>query len=98
MLSMADRRLRSASDEHIADQQPVAFYRRVSNDELREKGTIENQRQYLHTRYATDMSDSAPHPMRLVADFADDGVSGALALHDRPEGRRLLEIGGDRRN
>lgn len=71
---------------------PVAFYRRVSNDELKERGTIENQRQYLQRKYEVDLAPDSPQPLRLVGDFADDGISGAIPLRDRPEGQRLLEL------
>jgi hypothetical protein len=33
----------------------------------------------------------SPQPLWLAGDFADDGVSGAIPVRDRPEGQRLLE-------
>jgi site-specific DNA recombinase len=62
---------------------PVALYCRVSTEDQSERQTIEAQRDFLH-RYC-DL-----HGLPIAAVYADDGVSGALPLTDRPEGRRLL--------
>ncbi|CAN5756008.1 hypothetical protein BH24ACT18_BH24ACT18_04120 [soil metagenome] len=62
----------------------VAAYMRVSSDEQRARETIEIQRDFLNEYcrlYGLEMADV----------YADDGVSGTIPLHERPEGRRLLE-------
>ncbi len=60
-----------------------AIYMRVSSDEQRERGTIENQR-----AYAQKWVDL--HDVSVWAYYADDGVSGTIPLSARPEGTRLL--------
>jgi len=62
----------------------VALYLRVSSDEQRERQTIETQRAFLveYCRlYGLEVADT----------YADDAVSGTILLHERPDGRRLLE-------
>jgi DNA invertase Pin-like site-specific DNA recombinase len=62
----------------------VALYLRVSSEEQRERETIELQREFLEqycTLYGLEVADT----------YEDDGVSGTVALHERPVGRRLLE-------
>ncbi len=61
----------------------VALYCRVSTDEQAERQTIASQRDFLH-RYC-DL-----HGLPIAAVYADDGVSGAVPLADRPAGQRLL--------
>ncbi len=58
-------------------------YLRVSSEEQRERQTIRTQLD-LAERYF-DQRGIGP-----VTYYVDDGVSGMLALADRPEGRRLL--------
>jgi site-specific DNA recombinase len=62
----------------------VALYLRVSSEEQREAGTIQTQDDYLE-RHAAELGFEA------VEVYADDGISGTIPLHERPEGRRLLE-------
>lgn len=63
----------------------VAIYARVSTDEQAEKQTIENQ---IHAcrEYCANQG------LEVVAEFRDEGISGAIPLDERPEGRRLLEV------
>jgi site-specific DNA recombinase len=62
----------------------LAVYARVSSDEQAQAGTIENQLDFA--RRSCDL-----HGL-LVHDFySDEGVSGALAVDERPNGRRLLD-------
>ena len=61
----------------------VALYLRVSTEEQRERSTIETQRDFAE-RYC------ALHHLTAFRVYADDGVSGILPLHGRPEGRRIL--------
>jgi murein DD-endopeptidase MepM/ murein hydrolase activator NlpD len=61
----------------------VAPYLRVSSEEQRERETIDLQREFLEqyrNLYELEVSDV----------YGDDGVSGTIPLHERPEGRRLL--------
>src|SRR5918994_808321 len=62
----------------------VALYLRVSSDEQRERESIKTQREFFEQYcelYGLEVTES----------YADDGVSGTIPLHERPEGRRLLE-------
>jgi site-specific DNA recombinase len=62
----------------------VALYLRVSSEEQRDRETIEIQREFLEqyrNLYELEVADV----------YQDDGVSGTIPLHERPEGRRLLE-------
>ena len=62
----------------------VALCLRVSSEEQRDHETIEIQRDFLKEYcrlYRYEVTDT----------YADDGVSGTIPLHERPEGRRLLE-------
>jgi len=70
----------------------IGFYARVSTEDQAEKATIRNQLDYLQRKYAVDLVPDAPNPMQLVGEFTDDGYSGAIALGERPEGRRLLDV------
>ena len=62
----------------------VALYLRVSSEEQRDAGTIQTQRQFLEGYCKL-------HGLDVVEVYADDGVSGTIPLHERPEGRQLLE-------
>jgi site-specific DNA recombinase len=62
----------------------VAVLMRVSSEEQREKETIEIQEEFLEQYgklYELEVADI----------YKDDGISGTIPLHERPEGRRLLE-------
>jgi DNA invertase Pin-like site-specific DNA recombinase len=62
----------------------IALYLRVSSEEQRERETIDIQREFLEQYcrlYGLEVADV----------YADDGVSGTIPLHERPEGKRLLE-------
>jgi site-specific DNA recombinase len=61
----------------------LAVYMRVSSDEQRQQGTIENQRTAAD-RYL------ALYAITPYAWYADDGVSGTVPFASRPEGARLL--------
>jgi site-specific DNA recombinase len=56
----------------------------LGTEEQRDAGTIQTRRESLG-RYA------AQHGFEVAEVYADDGVSGAIPLHERSEGRRLLE-------
>ena len=62
----------------------VALYLRVSSEEQRERETIEIQRDFL--------SDYCKlYGLEVEETYADNGISGTVYVHERPEGRRLLE-------
>ena len=66
----------------------VALYLRVSSEEQRDRETIEIQREFLQ-EYCRLYGYGA------ASMYADDGISGTIPLHERPEGRRLLKDARD---
>src|ERR671914_1924839 len=62
----------------------VALYLRVSSEEQRDRETIEIQREFLEPYCEL-------YGFEVVKTYADDGVSGTIPLHERPEGRQLLD-------
>jgi site-specific DNA recombinase len=66
------------------DAERVALYLRVSSEEQRDAGTIQTQR-------AEQDGYCERNGFEVVRAYPDDGVSGTIPLHERPEGRRLLE-------
>jgi site-specific DNA recombinase len=62
----------------------VAQYLRVSSEEQRARETIEIQEEFLEQYCGL-------YHHQVVETYADDGISGTIPLHERPEGRRLLE-------
>ena len=73
-----------STNGHSAGLERVALLLRVSSEEQRERETIEIQEEFLgqYCRlYELDVADI----------YEDDGISGTIPLHERPEGRRLLE-------
>ena len=69
---------------HGAEPERVALYLRVSSEEQRERETIDLQREFLEQYRRL-------YELEVVDVYEDDGVSGTIPLHERPEGRRLLE-------
>ncbi len=69
----------------IPDSTPdaLAVYMRVSSEEQKQQGTIQNQRAAAD-RYLA-VQDITPYGW-----YADDGVSGTVPFASRPEGARLL--------
>jgi site-specific DNA recombinase len=74
----------TTKDASLGSSERVALCLRVSSEEQRERETIEIQREFLQ-EYCRLYS------LEVVQIYADDGVSGTVPLHERPEGRRLLE-------
>ena len=73
------------SNGHGTDSsERVALYMRVSSEEQRDRETIEIQREFLK-EYCRLYGYGA------TSLYADNGISGTIPLHERPEGRRLLE-------
>jgi len=75
---------------HGSKPERVALYLRVSSEEQRGAGTIETQREFL-LRHAERSG------FEVAETYADDGISGTVPLHKRPEGARLLEDAGEDR-
>src|SRR5918999_3184794 len=71
-------------DGNLGSPERVALCLRVSSEEQRERETIEIQREFLQEYCRL-------YGLEVVQIYADDGVSGTIPLHERPEGRRLLE-------
>jgi site-specific DNA recombinase len=69
---------------------PVAIYLRVSTEEQRARESIQTQHDFAR-RYCQ------LHQLAVHHVYADDGVSGTIALHDRPSGRQLLDDARQRR-
>lgn len=63
----------------------VALYCRVSSDDQKERDTIENQIEILHTYI--DMKEN----LSVYGEFLDNGISGTIPFEQRPEGEKLLQ-------
>jgi site-specific DNA recombinase len=73
-----------STNGHGSKPERVALYLRVSSEEQRDRETIEIQRDFLE-QYRSLME------LEVADVYKDDGISGTIPLHERPEGRRLLE-------
>lgn len=62
----------------------VAIYARVSSEDQAERHTVHGQLDFLR-------NFSQLYSLPVAAEYVDDGISGTVPLHERPEGRRLLE-------
>jgi site-specific DNA recombinase len=60
----------------------VALYARVSSDEQAERQTIQAQITFL--RQYTSL-----YNIPIYAEYLDDGVTGTIPLHERPQGKKL---------
>jgi site-specific DNA recombinase len=69
---------------HGSKLERVALYLRVSSEEQRERETIELQRDFL-AQYRS------LYELEVTEVYEDNGVSGTIPVHERPEGRRLIE-------
>src|SRR5215207_4454946 len=65
-------------------EERVALYLRVSSEEQRDRATIEIQSDFLKEYCRL-------YGLEVAEVYADAGVSGTIPLHERSEGRRLLE-------
>jgi hypothetical protein len=74
----------STTNGHGSRPERVALYLRVSSEEQRGKETIELQEEFLEQYCGL-------YELEVAGTYKDDGVSGTIPLHERPEGRRLLE-------
>ncbi len=73
-----------STNGHGSKPERVALYLRVSSEEQRDRETIELQRDFLEQYRSL-------YELEIAEIYEDDGVSGTVPLHERPEGRRLLE-------
>src|SRR5215211_481905 len=73
-----------STNGHGSKSERVALYLRVSSEEQRDTGTIQTQRDFLEQYREL-------YGLEVVDVYADDGVSGTIPLHERLEGRRLLD-------
>jgi site-specific DNA recombinase len=64
-------------------KKPYALYARVSSKSQETAGTIKTQIKEVE-RYAK------AHQLRIGGRYKDDGVSGTIPFHERPDGSRLL--------
>ena len=69
---------------HGLKPERVALYLRVSSEEQRDRDTVELQRNFLE-QYCN------LHDLEVTDVYEDNGVSGTIPVHERPEGRRLIE-------
>src|ERR687893_754538 len=74
----------TTKDASFGSPERVALCLRVSSEEQRERETIEIQDEFL-SQYCR------LYGLDVAGVYKDDGVSGTIPLHERPEGRRLLE-------
>ena len=68
---------------HEDGAERIALLLRVSSEEQRDRETIEIQREFLQEYCRL-------YDLEVAQIYADDGVSGTIPLHERPDGRRLL--------
>src|SRR5918999_399168 len=73
-----------STNGHGFKPERVALLLRVSSEEQRERETIELQEEFLGQYCGL-------YDFEVAEIYKDDGVSGTIPLHERPEGRRLLE-------
>src|SRR5207245_3635945 len=69
--------------------QAVFLYGRNSTDDQAEAGTIRNQQDFLR-------NFAQLYQLNVVGEFWDEGVSGTVPLGQRPFGRQMVEIVGNR--
>src|SRR5215216_5494018 len=74
----------TTKDASLSSPERVALCLRVSSEEQRDRETIEIQDEFL-SQYC------CLYGLEVAGVYKDDGVSGTIPLHERPEGRRLLE-------
>lgn len=62
----------------------IALYARVSTDDQADRKTIEGQLEFLRNW-------ARLYEFPIAGEYIDDGISGTIPLHDRPDGARLLQ-------
>ena len=63
-----------------------AIYCRVSSDDQRERDTIENQVEILHSYIEMKKDD-----LEFYDQYLDNGISGTIPFENRPEGSKLIK-------
>jgi site-specific DNA recombinase len=82
-MSWSRRLAMPSTNGHDSKPEQVALYLRVSSEEQRDRETIEIQGEFLD-QYRN------LYELEVAGIYKDDGISGTIPLHERPEGRRLL--------
>jgi site-specific DNA recombinase len=72
----------STTNSHRSALERVALYLRVSSEEQRDRETIEIQREFLDRYFQL-------YEFEVADTYEDDGISGTIPLHERPEGERV---------
>ena len=67
----------------------AAIYARVSSEEQRENQTIKTQIEAA--KRWVEFQKMVNHPLDIADLYLDDGISGTIALAERPAGKRLLD-------
>ena len=70
----------TSSGRHEDRAEKLALLLRVSSEEQRDRETIEIQREFLQEYCRL-------YGLEVVQIYADDGVSGTIPLHERPDPR-----------
>ncbi|MCR3759346.1 recombinase family protein [Clostridium felsineum] len=70
----------------------IAIYCRVSSDDQKERGTIENQIEIL-TSYIEYMNENKD--IQIYDKYLDDGISGTIEFVNRPAGSKLIKDASD---
>ncbi len=64
----------------------IALYCRVSSDDQKERDTIENQVEILHT-----FIEMKPDELEFIKEYLDNGISGSIPLEERSKGKQLIK-------
>src|SRR5947207_385202 len=67
----------------------AAIYARISSEEQRENQTIKTQ--IDAAKRWVEFQKLVEHPIDIAEIYLDDGVSGTIALDNRPAGKRLFD-------
>jgi site-specific DNA recombinase len=90
--STASRARRNGKPAELSQSRTVALYLRVSTAEQADRQTIDQQRDRLRAYCrAMDDGEAGTFDYAGAREYADDGISGTLALVDRPAGQALLD-------
>lgn len=73
-----------ATNDHDPKLERIALYLRVSSEEYVERMSIGTQEEFL--KQYGDL-----YRLNVVGIYRDDGISGAVPMHERPAGGQLLK-------
>ena len=74
-----------STNGHGAAPEGIGLLLRVSSEEQRERETITLQDEFLHEYCRL-------YGLEIAGIYADDGISGTIPLHERPEGRAACAV------